>query len=80
MDNGIASVSIISENGVLSDGLSTALFVMGKEKAQEFYSSRADFDYIMLTDDNKAYVSEGVYDSFTLAGGYAFDVVKIKRQ
>ncbi len=80
VDNGIASVSIISENGVLSDGLSTALFVMGKEKAQEFYSSRADFDYIMLTDDNKAYVSEGVYDSFTLAGGYAFDVVKIKRQ
>jgi thiamine biosynthesis lipoprotein len=64
-DNGLKSVTIVSADGVLADGLSTALFVMGTEQAKQFWELNGDdFDVILLTDDGKLYVSEGIADSF----------------
>jgi thiamine biosynthesis lipoprotein len=64
-DNGLKSVTIISTDGVLADALSTALFVMGPEQAKLFWERNGDdFDVILLTDDGKLYVSEGIADSF----------------
>ena len=77
VDNGILSVTIISSSGVRSDGLSTALFVMGREKAVEYYHDHADFDFIMLTSDKKAIVTPGAADSFAVAQGYDYEIVRI---
>ena len=77
VDNGILSVTIISSSGVRSDGLSTALFVMGREKAEEYYHDHADFDFIMLTSDKKAIVTPGAADSFAVAQGYDYEIVRI---
>jgi thiamine biosynthesis lipoprotein len=64
-DNGLKSVTIVSADGVLADGLSTALFVMGSAQAKQFWETNGDdFDVILLTDDGKLYVSEGIADSF----------------
>lgn len=64
-ESGLKSVTIVSEDGTLADGLSTSLFVMGLDKAKEFWNDNADkFDAILFTDDNALYVTEGIADSF----------------
>jgi thiamine biosynthesis lipoprotein len=64
-ENGLTSVTIVSADGVLADGLSTALFVMGTEKAKEFWKHHSEeFEVILYTDDGKLLVSEGIKDSF----------------
>lgn len=65
-ENELISVSIISEDGTLADGLSTALFVMGKDRALEYWSTHSNaFDAILLTEDDVIYVTEGIADDFT---------------
>ena len=65
-ENGWISVTIVSADGTLADGLSTSLFVMGKDKAVDYWRTYSDeFDMILLTDDEQLYVSEGIKDSFT---------------
>ena len=64
-ENGLISVTIVSDDGTLADGLSTSLFIMGKEKAEKFWKKYSDkFDVILLTDDDQLYVSEGIADDF----------------
>ena len=67
VDNGITSVTVISNDGTKNDALSTALFVMGADKAREFIAADGSFDCVILTADKKAYITEGLTDSFTLS-------------
>ena len=65
-DSGLSSVTIISSDGTLADGLSTSLFIMGKKKAIAYWKQHKDeFDAILVDDDGKLFVTEGVADSFT---------------
>ena len=64
-NNGLTSVTIISSDGTLADALSTSLFVMGKDKAIDFYKkSNYNFDFILYTSDNKLIISDGIEDIF----------------
>ena len=61
--NGLISVSIISEDSTLADGLSTSLFVMGTEEAVaycEAYCSEYAFDAILVTEDGDIYVTDTI--------------------
>ena len=65
-NNGLTSVTIVSDDGTLADGLSTSLFIMGPEKAQEYWKKHSDeFDTILVKDDGSILVSEGIADKFT---------------
>ncbi len=65
-DSGLISVTIVSDDGTLADGLSTSLFIMGEEKAAQFWRENSDeFETIMETSDGKLYVTEGITDSLT---------------
>ena len=65
-ENGLVSVTIVSSDGTLADGLSTSLFIMGEEKAAEFWKAHSnEFEAIFATDDGTIYVTEGLKDSFT---------------
>lgn len=77
VDNGILSVTIVSDSGAFADAASTALFVMGLDKATQYCRSHPDFDCIILTDDKNLYLTEGVYDDFTLSDGYDFTLHKL---
>ena len=76
-DSGLISVTIVSDDGTLADGLSTSLFIMGEEKAAQFWRKNSDkFETIMETSDGKLYVTEGIADSLTTD----LDVTIIKKQ
>lgn len=63
-DSGLISVTIVSDDGTLADGLSTSLFIMGEEKAAQFWRENSDeFEAIMETSDGELYVTEGIADS-----------------
>lgn len=65
-NNGLTSVTIVSADGTLADGLSTSLFVMGKDRAETFWRAHSnEFDMILLTDDDNLYVSEGIAQDFS---------------
>jgi thiamine biosynthesis lipoprotein len=68
VENDLLSVTIISEDSALADAYSTALFVMGSEKAQKFQAEHAgQFDAVLVTKDNKIICTPGIKDSFHIA-------------
>ena len=79
-DSGLVSVTVIADakpgNGTMCDALSTALFVMGEEQAVDFWqNSNGAFEMILVTEDGRAVVSDGLRDSFTVEGGYVCEIV-----
>lgn len=67
-DNGLVSVTIIGDNGLMCDALSTALFVAGTEKAQSYWREHSGFDMILVTDDRRILYTEGISESFENTG------------
>ena len=64
-NSGLISVSIISDDGTLADGLSTSLFVLGLEKSIDLWREHSsEFDAILMTDENEIYITEGLKDNF----------------
>ena len=60
-DSGIVSATIISKSGTLADGLSTACFVMGVDRASEYWRTRSqDFDMVLVTESGEMYVTAGL--------------------
>lgn len=73
--NGLISVTIVSADGTLADGLSASLFIMGKDKAIAYWQAHSDeFDMILMDDVRGIYVSEGIADDFT--SDLDYEVVK----
>lgn len=64
VDNDLASVTIIRDEGKICDVLSTALFVMGYEQAVAFYEQNKNFDMIIVHKDGTVYITEGVSEIF----------------
>lgn len=64
--SGLTSVTIVSKDGTLADGLSTSLFILGKERAIDYWQShKQDFDFILFGEDGTLTVSVGLKDAFT---------------
>lgn len=74
-DNGLVSVTIVGENGLLCDALSTALFVLGTDKAIDYWKNTADFEMILITDDEKIIYSEGLSDFINFTASYETEVI-----
>ena len=56
----LKSVTIISDSGIYADSLSTALFVMGKDKAIDYWNEHKDFEMILIDKNGKIYVTDKV--------------------
>lgn len=63
--NGIISATVVSDDGALTDALSTSLFIMGPEKAQEYWRSHKDqFEAVLVEDDGAIWITQGLEGSF----------------
>ncbi len=74
--NGLISSTIIGESGVECDALSTALFVMGTDKAIEYCKNHKNIEAILVTDDMKIYVTDGLMDSITMTEGFSYTAIQ----
>ncbi len=64
-NNGLISVTVACNNGALSDALSAACFILGREKGMELLK-KYNADGIFIDQGNKVYVSENLKDSFKI--------------
>lgn len=70
VDNGLASVTIIADEGKMGDALSTSMFVKGLDQAQEYWRAHQDFDMIIITEDGRVYLTENLENRFVLSESY----------
>ncbi|MBR3639821.1 MAG: FAD:protein FMN transferase [Clostridia bacterium] len=73
-DGGLLSATVIGEDGVLCDGLSTAIFVMGAEKAEAMWRKEGGFEMILVTKTGDVLVTDGIIDSFSLSEGSPYEL------
>ena len=75
-DTGLTSVTIVSPDGTLADGLSTFLYIAGEERAEAYWKAHADeFDMILAKEDGTLLVTEGIEDAFS--SDYEYEVIYI---
>ena len=65
--SGLASVTVVGESGLLCDGLSTALFVLGREGALEHWRQHRDFEAVLVSEDGSVTITAGLEGRFTPA-------------
>lgn len=70
VENGLVSVTVISDSGLLSDALSTACFVLGTEGGAKL-AAKYGCEAIFITEDKKVICTDGIKPNVTvLADGY----------
>ncbi len=66
VENEVLSATAIGDNGTLCDALSTSLFVMGVDKSISLWKKEKNFDFIIITNDKKIYITKNAYKNFKL--------------
>ena len=56
----LRAVTVVADEGLLADGLSTALFVMGREAGETFWRERGGFEAVWLEADGTVGVTPGL--------------------
>ena len=68
--SGLISVTVVGDRGVICDALSTSLFVMGLEKAADYWRENGEFEAVFVLEDGSVAITSGLEECFTLADGY----------
>ena len=69
-DAGLISATVVGQDGLISDGLSTACFVLGMEKGAELLE-KYHAEGIFVDEKKQVYVTDGLMENFELsASGY----------
>ncbi|MCI8812111.1 MAG: FAD:protein FMN transferase [Oscillibacter sp.] len=87
-DSDLTSVTVVADCtyddcvGTLCDAFSTAFFIMGEEEALDGWrewqeESPSFFDLVLITEDGRVVVTQGLAESFTLdeGSGYTLEIV-----
>ncbi len=76
VDNGLASVTIISDKGIDADTLSTVVFIMGLEEGYNFIESLDGIDAVFITRDKNIYITNDNLKYEIIADDYKLESIK----
>ena len=74
VDNGVCSVTVMCENGLLADCLSTAMMVLGREAALEYWSVWGGFEMLIVTSDETITMTPGFSSAFSPGENLSYTV------
>ena len=74
-DSGLVSVTVIGDKGIMCDALSTALFVMGKERAVGYWREDGGFDMVLVAADGTVYITKNIAGSFINSSGFPVEII-----
>lgn len=76
-ETNLLSATVVAEDAVLADALSTALCVLGEDGAVEYYLANGGFDMVLITDDNRVLITSGLIDAFELSNtSYTVEMIR----
>lgn len=78
--SGVLSVTVVEEEGVVCDALSTALFVMGPEEAAAYWRAHGGFEYILIDEAGSVTITEGLEGGFSLYGSWEGRPLSVARR
>ncbi len=67
VSNSLESVTIICSDGTLADCLSTAMYVLGENKAINYWRTYGGFEMVLINKDNEVICTKGLMEEFTLS-------------
>ncbi|MDP4142869.1 MAG: FAD:protein FMN transferase [Bacillota bacterium] len=65
-NSGLSSATVIANNSIAADALSTAIFIMGLEEGIELINNMEGIEAIFFTKKKKVYATEGIRKQFLL--------------
>ena len=65
VENGISQVTVLCEDGMWADALSTALFLLGEQGALDYYRTYGGFEAVIVMDDGRIVLTDGAKAIFT---------------
>ena len=78
-ESGLVSVTVVSqESGTLCDALSTACYVLGEENALALWREMGSFELVLVTEDGRVLITEGLegsFDSSSAANSYVYKII-----
>ncbi|NLV91158.1 MAG: FAD:protein FMN transferase [Firmicutes bacterium] len=72
-EGNLASVTIVSQNSMAADGLSTSIFILGKEQGQALVETLPGIEAVLVDNDSKVWVSSGLRDRFEVMEGFTLE-------
>lgn len=71
VEGDLASVTVVSEDGMLADALSTALYIMGLEDALAYWRNYGEnFELVLITKTGELYATEGLENCLEASDGF----------
>lgn len=77
-DSGLASVTVVAEEGRLCDALSTAVYVMGAERGCALQKQHGGFELLVVTNEGDILLTEGLSGSVTASENFSGDIIVVE--
>ncbi|MBR3504421.1 MAG: FAD:protein FMN transferase [Clostridia bacterium] len=74
-ENGLISVTVVGGSGLECDALSTALYVMGPDRACALLETLDGVEAVLIDDQGAFWITEGLKNAFTPMGAYAWATI-----
>ena len=77
-ESDLRAICVIADDGAMADAYSTALYVMGRQGAIDFWREHEGFELVLVGRDGKVTLTEGVGDNFIINNqkDYKYEVAK----